>query len=345
MRNFFLAALSLLLLSAARPALPHDSAKSVSSTPAASRLETMRGVTISTHRGGQEWASDMMAPALAEIQQLGSTWVAIHPYGWIQADGTVKFRPFDPAHPPEHILRPIREAHALGLKILIKPHLGYWGSPFRWRGEIEFKNEASWRRFWESYRSWIVQVASVAHEADGFVVGTELDRTLEFDKEWRSIIAGVRKQTKAPLTYAANWSDYQRVGFWDALDTIGIQAYFPVTEATNPSAAELRRGWTQSMKKLSAFSAVHDRPIIFTELGYNRSFTAAARPWEYHTDGPEAETFQRACLTAALEAVEREPRVVGVFLWKWFPGPRPAGHNFQLATPGMRQAIREVWAG
>lgn len=303
----------------------------------------MRGVTISTHRAGQEWASDMMVPTLTEIQQLGGNWVAIHPYAAIAADGTVRSWSFGPNRTPEHVLRPIREAHALGLKILIKPHLAYWGSPFSWRGEIEFKDDASWKRFWDSYRTWIVQLAGVAREADGFVVGTELDRMLGFDTEWRTLIAEVRKQTKAPLTYAANWSDYQRVGFWDALDSIGIQAYFPVTEAENPSAAELRRGWSQGMKKLSAFSALHDRPIIFTELGYNRSFTAAARPWEYHTDGPEAETFQRACLTAALEAVEKEPRVVGVFLWKWFPGPRPAGRNFQLATPGMRQTIRDAW--
>ena len=44
-----------------------------------------------------------------------------------------------------------------------------------------------------------------------------------------------------------------------------------------------------------------------------------------------------------LEAIEREPRIVGAFLWKWFPEPRPVGRNFQLATDGMKAAIAGVW--
>ena len=45
----------------------------------------------------------------------------------------------------------------------------------------------------------------------------------------------------------------------------------------------------------------------------------------------------------ALAAIEAEPRVVGSFLWKWFPRPSSVGRNFQLATPGMSAAIREAW--
>ena len=48
--------------------------------------------------------------------------------------------------PPDYIARPIREAHAQGLKVLIKPHIAYWGSPFRWRGEIKFARRAQQQR-------------------------------------------------------------------------------------------------------------------------------------------------------------------------------------------------------
>jgi hypothetical protein len=45
----------------------------------------------------------------------------------------------------------------------------------------------------------------------------------------------------------------------------------------------------------------------------------------------------------ALRAIQREPSVIGSFLWKWFHNPRPVGHNFQLATPAMRSVILEAW--
>ena len=203
--------------------------------------QKVRGVTVSTHRGGDEWASDAIVPTFAAIEALGANWVAIHPYGRISADGSIRFP--SPSKENELLIqRPIREAHRLGLKILIKPHLAYWRSPFSWRGEIEFDSEDTWARFWRDYEAWIVALASAATEADALAVGTELDRTLVQEQRWRGLIGRLRQVYDGPLTYAANWSDYQRVPFWDALDTIGIQAYFPLTETPDPSEGMLREG-------------------------------------------------------------------------------------------------------
>ncbi|MEM7051450.1 MAG: hypothetical protein AAF604_17400 [Acidobacteriota bacterium] len=308
---------------------------------------TIRGITVSTHRDGQDWGTDVIDPALDDLQSVGANWVAIHPYGWIRGDGTVRFREFDPENPPAHITRPIAAAHARGLKILIKPHLGYWRSPFRWRGDITFDDDASWERFWSSYERWILAMAHAARGADAFAVGTELDRTLDQSERWRTLIAKVRRIQKAPLTYAANWTDYQRVEFWDDLDWIGIQAYFPLTEEAlkDPRALEpeITAGWRQEMQRLRAFADRHERDIVFTELGYNRSFSAPVAPWEYRTDGAEAEAIQAVCLRVALDAVEGEPRVLGSFLWKWFPPPHTVGRNFQLATPELRRVIGDAW--
>ncbi len=305
----------------------------------------LRGVTVSTHRGGQEWGSDAIGPTFDELRAVGANWVAIHPYARIDADGTVSFRPIDAQSPESPEVRPIREAHSRGLRILVKPHLAYWGSPFSWRGEIEFSEPESWRRFFDSYRSWIVALAEATREADAFSVGTELDRTLGHETQWREVIAAVRERTPAPLTYASNWTDYQRVPFWDALDAIGVQAYFPVADSDDPSEREIRRGWQERMWALHQFSERLDKYVVFTELGYNRSWEAARRPWEYQTDGPEAEVLQRRCLRIALDVIERERRVVGVFLWKWFPLPRSTGRDFQLAAPAMQAEIRRAWLG
>ena len=148
-----------------------------------------------------------------------------------------------------------------------------------------------------------------------------------------------------PLTYASNWTDYQRVPFWDALDVIGIQAYFPLSETPEVTASSLAAAWGRKMDELRAFASAHHRRVLFTELGYNRSLRAAVTRWSYEVDGPEAEDVQALVLEAALEAIDHEPAVAGVFLWKWFPGPRPAGRNFQLATPRLRSVIAAAWGG
>lgn len=313
------------------------------SQPTSSHVD---GVTISTHGSGRDWGTDIIGPTIAEIGSLGAGWVATHPYAWIRNDGQVAFRDFDPADPPAWLTRPITEAHARGMKILIKPHLGYWGSEFSWRGEIEFADATERARFWRTYTNWIVKVATACRDADGFAVGTELDKLLDLPNdgaEWRKVIKAIRAVTESPLTYAANWTDYQRVPFWDALDVIGIQAYFPLTTAPTADEAELRAAWRRRMQELAAFGEKHDRYIVFTELGYNRSLSAAVKPWDAQMDGEEALATQATCLRVALEAIRHEPRVVGSFLWKWFPGDPSRVHDFQIQTEALRDLIRSVW--
>ena len=305
----------------------------------------VQGITLSTHGNGRDWGSESIRPTLESIRAVGANWIAIHPYASLSEDGSLRFARFSPDHPPAYLEKPIREAHRLGLKICIKPHIAYWGSPFSWRGEIEFSGEDAWSRFWRDYHAWIALLAEVCSEADGFVVGTELDRTLHFEDQWRALIANVRTRTKAPLTYAANWTDYQRVPFWDALDVIGIQAYFPLTERQPPSREDIQRGWKQRMAEIRTYAEPLNRQVLFTELGYNQSHKAAMAPWDYEVDGEDARPVQIACMQTALEAIAREERVVGALLWKWFPHPQPVGRNFQLAAPHMLSAIAKQWQG
>jgi hypothetical protein len=305
--------------------------------------ELVRGITISTHTNGHEWFSaELMAPTLEEIRGLGAGWVAIHPYAAIHPDGTVRRGRGDAS--TSRLAEPIRLAHEAGLKILIKPHLAYWGSPFSWRGDIAFEDAADWERFFSSYGEWIVSLARTTHGADGFVVGTELDRTLGFESEWRGIVERVRSVTDVPLTYAANWSDYDQVPFWDAVDVIGIQAYFPLVDAPTDDEQILREAWQARMRDLHAYSELHNRAIVFTELGYSRAFRAAVEPWSSHTDGDDAAMEQERCMRLALAAIDAEPSVLGAFLWKWFPGSKPNGRNFRLSTIGMRRVIADAWA-
>ena len=316
--------------------------------PAPARLSfgPIRGMTVSCHGIGQSWGSDAMVETMRELRDLGVTWIAIHPYARIGGDGSVgssggRGRSFDPSW----VRRPIEAAKDLGLRVMIKPHLAYWGSPFSWRGVIRFEDEETWARFFREYTAWIQEMASLSEGADAFVVGTELDQTIQHEAAWRSIITTIRAELpETPLTYAANWDQYQRVPFWDALDAIGVQGYFPlVAHAEAPEAAELAAGWAARVAELDRFRATWNRPVVLTELGYDDGNAAARTPWASRSRGSERNPeLQQQCLTAALAAVDAAPGIEGAFLWKWFPGSSQRG-DFLKSTPAMRAVLAAQW--
>ena len=176
------------------------------------------------------------------------------------------------------------------------------------------------------------------------MVGTELDRTIEHEPQWRRIIAKVRQRYRGPLTYAANWTDYQRVPFWDDLDVIGVQAYFPLTQKPGiPAEDDLELAWSRWRNELATFSRSEGRSVVFCELGYARSANAALRPWESRESGEHADEIQRRCMKAALTMLNEDEHVVGAFLWKWFAGPT-THESFLMSTPAMRRVITQHWS-
>ncbi|MCP3903574.1 MAG: hypothetical protein GY715_08045 [Planctomycetes bacterium] len=341
-RTGWISALALAATAALTPAAP--TADAVGREADAHRR--VRGMTISCQGAGRIWGSDEMVESMAELKAMGVNWITIHPYAAIREDGTVGGSRMDSLYDdPVWLTRPIREAHRLGLKIMIKPHIAYWGSSFEWRGRIRFDTEDEWRRFFDTYERWITMVADLTRQADAFVVGTELEGTTHREAEWRRIIASVRTRLSTPLTYAANWDKYDKVPFWDALDAIGIQSYFPLVDHDDlPTQRELNRSWRQLVEQLESFGRTHRRNVILAELGYNRSAQAAVRPWEYRTGGEHADEIQRRCMHAALDAIDDSEVVSGAFLWKWFAGSRGRRGNFLMSTPEMKTVIRDQWA-
>jgi len=311
----------------------------------------IHGMTISTQTSGSEWGTDAFEVELDRLKALGVNWVAIHPYAGLRDDGTVRFNELDPEDPPVWLARPIAAAHARGMNILIKPHLAYWGSPFAWRGEIAFETPEANARFWRGYSDWTLQVAAAAKGADGFSVGTELELQMDRKEEWLELIAGVRKRTDARLSYSANWDGIDRVPFWDKLDAIGVQAYFPLPAPSGPggipAAQSLREAWAPHLAKLRALSESTGKPVFFAELGYDQTMTANLEPWKgasrRQTPSDEARKLQLRCLKVAFEILDEESEWLrGAFLWKWFVG-KGRWENFRLDHPEARKLIETEW--
>jgi len=338
-------------------ATPSDLARAVpdaGSGPDPHRI--VHGMTVSCQTWGWEWGSDAMLRTMDELRPMGVNWIAIHPYGRVHSDGSVSWR-HDYAE-AEWLARPIAEAHRRGLKILIKPHLAYWGGGFAWAGDIAFDTPEQWQTFFRTYQEWLLALTKAARNADAFCVGTELDKTVSHEREWRGIISAVRQVVGSKaVTYAANWDSYERVQFWEALDVICVHAYFPLSHSEAvPDDAELAAAARDWVTRLEGYGRARNRKVVVGELGYDISSNAALRPWEpgqasrsgFRPDAravATAERLQARCLAASLGAIEKSDVVVGAFLWKWFPGGREdsRGEDFLMSTPAMRAVIAKHW--
>lgn len=303
-----------------------------------------RGVVVSCYRYGPgEWDGPDMPRLLDELKGLGVTALQIHPYARVRNDGGVSYD----ARTDASTLPPFGWAKERGMGTFLKPHLAYWGSGFGWRGEISFSEEAQWRRFFEGYGRFIVRQAELAEAGgiDVFAVGTELHQTLHREADWRAVIADVREVYAGKLTYAANWNEVPDVPFWDALDLVGVQCYFPLTEKHSPTRRELEAGWAGVLETLRGHRDRHGKPVLLTELGYAESEAAASEPWEDRRVGGRAagSALKLLCMDVALKQIDAQPWIAGVYLWKWFPGNRDHGDEFVLQYDAMRGVIRGAW--
>jgi hypothetical protein len=218
----------------------------------------------------------------------------------------------------------------------LKPHI--WlrhAGDGAWRGDIAMETEEDWRRWFESYRRFALHYAALAERLGmpAYCVGTELHAAArDRPDDWRRLIADVREVYSGELTYAANWyREVEEVAFWDALDFIGVQGYFPLTTGPVPTVEELVAAWEPHAAQLEALARRHGRPVLFTEIGYVSRPGAHAEPWvwpERHgrrePSSPDGLELQAHAYEAFFRVFWHRPWVAGAYFWKWYPG-YPAG--------------------
>lgn len=296
-------------------------------------------------------------PALLDrLQGLGATHLALTSFGFQEAADVPEIRMHTDggwySESDEGVRTLARQAAERGMGLILKPHL-WVGADGESRQDIGFHDDAAWRAWERDYRRFLMHYARLAEEVEAalLVVGTELRRSVrERPGFWRDLIGDVREVYGGRLTYAANWyEEYREVPFWDRLDYVGVQAYFPLTDARDPSLAELRSAWGEHRDALERMHRTVDRPVLFTEIGYRSVADAAAEPWRWPQSGGSAlpaEELQARLFRAAFRTMMPEPWFAGAVVWKW----RPAGEGFRLTgfTPQGKPAeavIREWFGG
>ena len=256
-------------------------------------------------------------------------WISQTPFGWMRGGDSPEIRIATAGdiywgETDEGLAATAGMARSFGIRTLLKPHL--WVAGWHdtvWTGEIRMKSDEDWKTWFDSYRKFILHYATLAekHGMEALAVGTELQgTTLGHEKEWRETVRQVREVYHGKLTYAANWDhEFEALGFWDALDFAGVQAYFPLSEKADPSLEELMGGWEKPLPLLERVAARIHRPVVFTEIGYKSSDRASVEPWLWKTADRTNLQQQAKCFEAMFRAMWSKPWFKGVYVWKWFP--------------------------
>lgn len=295
----------------------------------------------------------------APLLKNGVTHISQTPFGWQRQETSPDLHRSTSPHvwwgeTDEGIRITTRLAQASGIKVMLKPHV--WltkPTPGKWRANIQMSTEAEWHVWFENYSNFILHYARLAEELkiELFCIGTELSgTTVTREKDWRQLIQKVRQVYSGQLTYAANWyQEYTRINFWDELDFIGIQAYFPLSKNAHPALKELLKNWAPYLKEIEAISQKYQKPVIFTEIGYRSQSNAASHPWEWirpFSGNPVSADFQLQAdlYEAFFQIFWEKPWFAGVYFWKWFPDShRPANgrnHDFSPQFKPAEEVLR-----
>ncbi len=258
----------------------------------------------------------------------------------------------------------ITAARAAGHEVMVFPIVRLRVRlPGEWRGKLAPPDRAAW---FESYAQSILAISRVAERsgASRLVIGSELVSFEHADggdpERWRDLAARVRAVFRGRLLYSANWDRYEDVLFWDAVDEVGISAYFSLAaRGANPSVPELVAAWQPITAALARFAARVHRRIVFTEVGFPSVSGAAYWPWNDHQaklvcaagegcEGAldlEAQRRLWAAFVRVFSARHATPFVSGVYAWLWagagglrdrgyMPRGKPAGRVLKLWYAG-----------
>jgi hypothetical protein len=289
----------------------------------------IRGITVgpieSSQQRGRGYGTPYSAELLDELVRLGANSISITPFGrlWSLKSTQIAMDFEAPyAENREAIRKMIAQAKARGLRVLLIPHL--WIETEGWRGEIDPGSEAGWLQYQASYKAFVLRWArdAQAFGADAFSIGVECKSfSGRFGGFWADLIHDVRRAFHGKLTYSANWDEAENVLFWDQLDFIGINAFYPLADHDGASYDDYARGAAAALASVDETRRALHMPVLFVEIGYTTRPNAAVQPWLW-PDGMQNvvvdENEQARALAALIGASVPNDWFSGFFLWRYY---------------------------
>ncbi|WP_339841286.1 hypothetical protein [uncultured Maribacter sp.] len=291
------------------------------------------------------YGSKKATESLLKQKSMGSNAMALVPYTGISNINTptpLHFSNSAGGENDEAVVHALSTAHDIGMYTMLKPQIYVGGS---WPGGIEMPTDEQWDMFHDHYYRWIRHYAFLAeiHGMDALCIGVEFTKaTLSKPDTWRSMIKKTRGLFSGHLTYAANWGEeFENIEFWDDLDYIGLDCYYPLSKDDNPTDEEMTERFNMVKTKIEKVYKRFEKPIVFTEIG----FRSVDKPWQNpHAEADESinEEMQARCYEIIFKSIENEPWCQGILWWKFPSYLEYRGQENNAFTPNNKLAEETV---
>ncbi|HUV87895.1 MAG TPA: hypothetical protein VMX79_12380 [bacterium] len=248
----------------------------------------------------------------------GVEWVALVPVWYQQTRTSTLIGPAKgKTAPDESVRQVIRYLHAKGAKVMLKPYVDSHDGV--WRANFEPKNADTW---FSSYRRFVNHYAEMAADEDVemLCVGVEYSWCDKNRREqWLDVIDSARARYGGPLTYAAHWRVYQDVCFWDAVDYVGVNAYFALSKKDDVGLSTMVKAWAGPLDEMGSWryrARLTDKEVIFTEVGYRSLPLCWKKGIVTETDEVDTKA-QEVCYKALFMTAPGRRWLRGIFIWCW----------------------------
>ena len=262
-----------------------------------------------------DWAYPLSDQSLQALRDTGAEWVSLNVY-LVSWD--------NPIQSQEAVIHAIQVAHQLGLNVLLRPKFED-GNLQMHHDQAGFSPE-QWQAWGIHYTEELLPYAQIAEEygVEMFSVGFEMRATEPEEAHWRSLIQAVRGVYSGPITYSTLPNDEADLKWWDAVDFIGVDGYYNLSNRKDPSEDMLKKAWIPYLENLEKLSIKYNKPVIFTEIGYPSTVTSAENPgnWMYGEIDLE---LQGRLYKVLFDVIQDKPWINGVFMWAWDETPYQGG--------------------
>lgn len=307
--------------------------------------------------------SNLNMTTVEKVKMLGANWISITPESILKRkDLRIVKESLNKEwiHNHEGYTSLIKNLKLSDLKIMLKPHLvldKYKSKNDKllnastWRGDIKLKTKKDWSIIEENYKNFILKYALLAEElnVDLFVIGTELKTFVKSRPAfWKKLIEEVRKIYGGPITYSANWDNYNRIPFWSELNLISINGYFPISSKRHPSVKQTILNWHSIEKKLNKLARGLKKKILISEFGYRNVEKSGVKPWLHVSQTPNAridDKGQQDLYEAFFKSIWKSDCIIGGIIWNW-PQISKTYHNIDFSVKGkpVEKVIRHYYA-
>lgn len=225
---------------------------------------------------------------------------------------------------------------------------------FTWRGRLKPSDPAA---FFRAYGQMVDHYADMAraHGVSLFFIGSEMSGVQSDAGQWRQIARQARDHFGGRIAYEVNWDVLDKVPFWDAVDVVGLSAYFPLSDAAKPSVDDLKAAWHSSgaaqfrdhrwFDAVEALARTTGKQVLFGEAGYPSRLGGASTPYDPGHGGAADQQVQVNAYQALLETFQSQPWWAGVVWWEWIvPGGVINDTSFSPRNK-MAEAFLSSWYG